>query len=571
MCGIFAYVGSETDAPQQTLEGLKKLEYRGYDSWGVAHLNSEELQVTKKTGKIGEASISAAHTSKIAIGHTRWATHGGITVENAHPHLNPDHTIAVVHNGVVENFAELKASLPDYPFKSETDTEVITALLSETLKTTEPLETALSVAQKLKGLNAFVTLFLKTNQIIAYKNGSPLIIGKSETGHYLASDNTALAGIATDVLYLEDQQLAVITGGSIELFDAKSKKLQGKWQPLTLSADMIDKQDFPHFMIKEINEQPSVVAKLSQQSFSIPAKKKIVLVGCGTAYHACVAATYFLAIHKKQSAQAFSGSEFLPWRELVDADTHVVFVSQSGETIDIVEHAQWLKNNGHHFTAVVNRKDSTLARLATKVIDLAAGPEICVLATKSFTAKLVTFLSLAGVGGTTDIPNSIAEILKPGFKDLYILPAVKVLERSPHLFILGKHEMYAMAMEAALKVKESTYLHAEAFASGELKHGVLALIEKGTPVFALIPDSAAAADVTTGAQEVKARGGYLIGVGSPNNKSDVFDHYIPVGGQGLAATIPVSVVFQLIAYYTTVALGRDPDKPRNLAKSVTVK
>lgn len=571
MCGIFAYVGAKTDAPQQTLEGLKKLEYRGYDSWGVAFLRDSHLAVQKKIGKIGEASISSEQTSNLAIGHTRWATHGGITVENAHPHLSPDGLIAVVHNGVVENFAELRALQPDYPFKSETDTEVITALLSETLQTMEPLAAVLSVAQKLKGLNAFVVLFLKTNQIIAYKNGSPLIIGKNKAGNYLASDSTALAGIASDVLYLEDQQAAVITGKSVQVFDGKSNMLTPKWQPLTLSSATIDKQHFPHYMIKEIHDQPSVVAHLLQQSFSIPAKKKIILVGCGTAYHACVAATYFFAIQKKRSAQAFSGSEFLPWRKLVDEDTHVIFVSQSGETIDIIEHAQWLKNNGHQFTAVVNRKDSTLARLANRVIDLAAGPEMCVLATKSFTAKLTAFLSLTGEKSLSDIPDAIKDILKPAYHDLYIQPAVKVVQSSQHLFILGKHEMYPMAMEAALKIKESTYVHAEAFASGELKHGVLALVEKGTPVFALIPDSAAAADVITGAQEVKARGGYLIGVGHPNQKSTVFDHFIPITGQGLSATIPISVVFQLIAYYTTVVLGRDPDKPRNLAKSVTVK
>jgi len=585
MCGIFAYVGSQTDAPQQVITGLKKLEYRGYDSWGVAYQTGNKLQVTKQIGKIGDATLRALD-STLAIGHTRWATHGGISVANAHPHLNPNQTLAVVHNGIVENYSELKQTLDEYPFKSETDTEVITALLDKNLKSNSLKKALILTTQTLKGLNGVVVAHAPTRQIAAIRNGSPLVIGKTEAGFYLASDTTALAGIAKQIVFLAEGELALLSQEYISLTNFEGQPIVINWQPLQLSAEAVNKGRFPHFMIKEISEQPAVLGKvLSDQAELLVFQQKIagnklILVGCGTAYHACLAASYYFAQLGGTWVQAFSASEFKLWRNMIDDSMHVLFVSQSGETIDIIEHAQWLHQHEQTFSALVNRIDSSLSRLASQTLSLGAGPEICVLATKSFTAQLATFLLLATPQPKAmqikrqlqQLIEALPRVIGRTYCEQHLEPLVPVLQTNKNLFVIGKQDCYPLALEAALKIKESTYLHMEGFAAGELKHGVLALIETGTPVFVLVPDSVAAEEILASAQEAKARGAFLVGVG-PVNKLDqqLFDLVLPTPALGLATGIIQSVIFQLIAYYTTVVLGNDPDKPRNLAKSVTVK
>lgn len=587
MCGIFGYVGNKTDGAAKVLHGLKQLEYRGYDSWGVA-VATEQLIVEKHVGKIGDAQLHETQLpSGLAVGHTRWATHGGVTIENAHPHLDSQRQIAVVHNGIIENYQSLKEELlaKGYTFQSQTDSEVFTLLVEENLKTMPLREAVQQVFGRLHGLNAFVVLSLRDQQLVVVRKGSPLALGKAADGLYVASDASAMALYADQVFFLADNQLAVLSQDGEQLFDANTLTPQPlSWQKLEFIAQDLEKGEYPHYLLKEIHEQPRVLTTIANElapqleHYAEQLKRKPLFVGCGTAYHAALSASYFWSIIAQQAASAIQGSEFKYTRQVLTDNDFVSFLSQSGETIDIVEHLPFLNEAGISFGAIVNRLGSSLERGSTHKVLLPAGAEQCVLATKSYTAMLGVLFLLAHLKagsfeqGKAELLESVKQLsplLTTEYRQEHIRPVAERLAKAAHIFLIGRGNSYPVALEAALKIKEVTYVHTEGFAGGELKHGVIALIEQGTPCIVFAPEGEEYEATLSNALELKVRGATIIGVSS--KPSEAFDFYLPVEGSGVLSALTQAVALQEVAYEMALLLGNDPDKPRNLAKSVTVK
>ena len=587
MCGIFGYIGFQ-NAPQIILEGLKRLEYRGYDSWGIAVKNGQHLLIDKRIGKIGSAKVNLPQ-SYIGIGHTRWATHGGVTVNNAHPHLDCTKTLAVMHNGIVENFQDLKEELikKGHKFSSETDTEVIIHLIEENLKKTGFATSVKETFNKLKGLNAIVATYALSSEIIACQNGSPLIVGIGEKEElFIASDAAGILKHTKKVIFLEDNQM-VILGEKLQLLSLPDgKKLNPKIHTLNWTFEEAEKGKFKHFLLKEIYEQPYVlenialnydlaVNKLTQL---IKSASNVFMLGCGTASYAALAGSYFLSVIARKHAFFSIGSEFKYLENYLTKKDLVIPISQSGETIDVTEPVGKAIKMGAKIAAIVNVLGSTLYRQADYKILLGAGVEKAVVGTKSFIAMVAvlfltayTLINKQRIGKSllTAASENVKQILEENFIQK-IKKAANFLKNKEHIFIIGRGLSYAAALETSLKIKETSLLHAEGFAGGELKHGVIALIEKGTPCIVLAPDDETYDDTVSNACELKARGGLIIGIGPKENK--VFDLFLQTADLKEATIIPIVVISQLLAYY--LALKRnveDPDKPRNLAKSVTVK
>jgi len=592
VCGIFGYVGARQDAPELVLHGLKQLEYRGYDSWGIAVAHDGRVDVEKRTGKIGQARTTLP-ASSIGLGHTRWATHGGVTDENAHPHLDCSGRLAIIHNGIVQNHRELRHELRDrgHTFRSETDTEVVAHLLEEDLdatpETPERLARALMTTfRRLSGLNAVAVLDIRTRHLAAAKTGSPLTLGWSADGSLLASDYSALLEHTRRMTFLDENQAALLTPEGITVYDAASgATIEPKIVEVEWSVEQADLGGFPDFMSKEIHEQPAVLRRIARERIGdaavlaeqIRAADETHLVGCGTAAHAALAGQYMLARIAGQRAFVANGSEFGYLEKFLGPGSLVVAFSQSGETIDILDSMRGAHARGATLAAVVNVEGSSLYRLADHAILLGAGPERCVLATKSFTAKMAVMLltSYALMGkveeGAALLESAALEIeaLLSDWRRDHIREVAETIYRLEHLYVIGRGPSYPQALEAALKIKEVSYVHAEGFAGGELKHGVIALIEPGTPCIVLVPNDETRDDILSGAMEVKARGGYIIGIAPENDEA--FDCHIPAPDVGEASGIVQAVPGQMLAYFLALLRGHDPDKPRNLAKSVTVK
>ncbi|MDA1079174.1 MAG: glutamine--fructose-6-phosphate transaminase (isomerizing) [bacterium] len=589
MCGIFGYIGTKNDAAALVLKGLKLLEYRGYDSWGVAlrATGKPQFLVEKHVGKIGTATLGTKFVGASAIGHTRWATHGGVTVQNAHPHLDTKKQIALVHNGIIENYQELRDDLraKGYVFVSETDTEVAVQLISYYRESYDFLTAVQRAVLDIQGLNALVVMDLVSDQLIAVSKGSPLALGVDGTGRYLASDAAALSEYTESVYYFQEGDLVVCQSDSVEFYEVETlTQKQILWSKLDVSAEDLSLGEYPHFMIKEIAEQPKVLqhvhdtAHLSLSIFAKQLSDELAFVGCGSAYHAALLGVYFLSSLAKRSSSAYMGSEFAAARSLFTSDGFVTFISQSGETIDLLESVAILQQNKRSFGAIVNRLGSSLERATEHKVLLGAGPEQCVLATKSWTAKVaVLFLLAHEMAGTLEqgkkelqaTIQEVSRILTKQYREKYLRPLAQKLKKAEHSFVLGRGALYPAALEGALKIKEVTYIHTEGFAAGELKHGVIALIEPGTPCILLAPKDSSYQDMISTAIEIKSRGGYTIGITDEPN--EVFSYCLPIRHTGLSSTIAYSVGMQLLAYELALLLDRDPDKPRNLAKSVTVK
>jgi glucosamine--fructose-6-phosphate aminotransferase (isomerizing) len=595
MCGIFGYVGTRDEAPRLVLDGLRKLEYRGYDSWGIA-TRHEGLLVEKHVGKIGQATTSLPGGSA-ALGHTRWATHGGVTEANAHPHLDCQGRLAVIHNGIIENYEELKRELIEHghTFASQTDTEVVCHLLEEQLKErTEPaqgcdrlLHSLLTVFRRLDGLSAISVLDPELHCIAAAKNGSPLVLGYGEHGNFLASDSSALLEHTRRLTFLEDGQAALISTDAVAVYDVETGRelSEARIWDITWQEERADLDGHPHFMTKEIHEQPSVLRRLAAERVGdaaelaerIMAASTVHFVGCGTASHAARCGEYLFSRIASRQANCVVGSEFGYLADFLDERSLVVGLSQSGETIDLLDSMKAAQKRGANLAALVNVEGSSLYRLVDQPILLSAGPERCVLATKSFTAKLGVLLMAAyAARGQADEGRALveraADEIQAFLSDGRVELMRELAERfasAEHLYVIGRGPSYPMALEAALKIKEVTYMHAEGFAGGELKHGVIALIEPGTPCLVLAPRDETFRAIVSGAQEIKARGGTIIGI-SPV-PSDVWDIHVPVADVGEAASMVNALPPQVFAYELAVRRGLDPDKPRNLAKSVTVK
>jgi len=585
-------VGRSDDAAGLVLRGLKTLEYRGYDSWGIAVARGGQMVVEKRTGKIGDAAPELPG-SRVGIGHTRWATHGGVTQPNAHPHLDCAGRLALVHNGIVSNYRELRDALAraGHQFCSQTDTEVVAHLVEECLTETpagpeQLLMATMSAFRQLHGLNAVAVLDARTGQLAAAKSGSPLVLGWSEAGNMLASDFSALLEHTRRVTFVDDGQAVLVSRETSRLFDIDTGReltpaiTEVEWEVATTELS-----GYPDYMTKEIHEQPAVLRHLAGGSRDharrlaamLREARDVFVIGCGTAGHAALAAQYFLARIAGRRVTFATASEFSYLQDFVAEGSLVLAFSQSGETIDVIDAARRARQRGARIAALVNVEGSTLWRLADVAIPLGAGPERCVLSTKSFTAKLAILLLTAYElrgdieTGRALIHAAAAEIerlLADDRRDL-IRQIAETIYRRDHMFVIGRGPSYPLALETALKVKEVSYVHAEGFAGGELKHGVIALIEPGTPCVILAPRDETYEDIMAGAMEVKARGAMLIGV-SPE-PHEAFDHHIPIADLGPATALVSSVPAQVLGYYLALLRGHDPDKPRNLAKSVTVK
>lgn len=586
MCGIFGIINDERgQAAQTVLEGLKKLEYRGYDSWGIAlkMKDSSEILIDKHIGKIGDAKTDLPKGGTIAIGHTRWATHGGVTDANAHPHLDCTKQIAVIHNGIVENYQELQSELrhKKHIFVSETDTEVISHLIEEETKTKSLFLATLAAFKKLIGSNAIVVLDGKTGEVIVCRNGSPVVLGVTKNTTYIASDATALLDKTNTVYFMDDNEAAYINKSYIELFSIDSERAKKLvLQKIDWKAQAAEKGGFAHFAIKEINEQTTTIPRVLQKKNDtmkevaelILKGYKPIMIACGSASYCGLAAQYLFA-DLGIDATNYGGYEYAPFAGLATKKTLVFAISQSGETADTILAVKEAKKRGAKIVGVINAQSSTLERLADYLLPVQAGPEIAVVSTKAFTAQLATFFALHNLIKRSNPQRFIQDFshwLKSKELHKSVLNCAKHLLKSEHVYLIGKHINYPSALEFALKLKETSYIHAESFASGELKHGVISLIQPGTPCIVIAAQDSIYKEVISSAIELKSRGGFIIGVGPENNK--VFDFHIATHNSGPLYSIFYNVVVgQLLGYYVGVGRGADPDKPRNLAKSVTVK
>lgn len=599
MCGIIGFVSKEkrADPFHLLVEGLKNLEYRGYDSWGIAY--GRKPFIYKKVGKVSEVeatsqSFLAKEPARAGVAHTRWATHGGVTVRNAHPHLDCKGEIIVAHNGIVENWEPLKKELiaKRHRFSSETDTEVISHLLEEELSGGDSsgeerlVEAAREVFNRLEGLNAVVIFYPKENLLIAFRDGSSLVVGVREEESLLASDVSALIPYTNKVVFLEDREGVILSPSGFKIIDSRSGKIkkakieETEWVPRE-----VKKGRYPHFLIKEIEEQPRVLAHLSryprQDLEEVAAGIKnscgTYIAACGTAAHAGLAATYLFSHIGKRQIDFSIGSEFRFLESFLEPGSLLIAASQSGETVDTLEAAWAAKRHQSSVFALTNSSRSSLARLSDKTLSLACGPEKAVLATKSYTAKLGLFLLLAylldgklskGRGLLLDCAERIPYFFTKDYEQR-IRKIAKGWKTEEHLYVIGRGVNYPTALEAALKIKEVSYLHAEGFAGGELKHGVIALIEEGTPCLVFAAGDEVSSAVLSNAKELKSRGARIVGVSPKRDES--FDDWIRVPDVKEASPIVNIVPAQLLAYHLALARGLDPDKPRNLAKSVTVR
>ncbi len=588
MCGIIGYIGNRDAAPV-LLQGLKRLEYRGYDSAGVATIKSGVL-IKKDVGKIDEINEELKMDKlpgKIGIGHSRWSTHGSVTKENAHPHISNNGRIVVVHNGIIENYQELRKFLREkgFSFYSETDTEVIPNLIELEMKDGKSFEDATKDAlKKLTGNYAILAIHENENKIIAARNGSPLVLGANGNEFFAASDIPAFLAYTSNVIYLYDKDFVVLDD-RIRIFNLdEDREVDRPVQSVEWTLEQAQKGNFDHFMLKEISEQVETVQKAIRQDKNILLRiaeemKKasgIFFVACGTSYHACLSASYVFSKIARLHVNVVLASEFSNYEHFLTDRTLVIAVSQSGETADVLESVKTAKKKNSKVISVVNVMGSSLQRNSDHALMMYAGPEICVLSTKTYTSQLAILTLLA---------YTIADKYEEGKKDLeylwnliynltstntrnYIKRLADMLKDREHIFTIGRGLQYPTALEAALKIKEVSYIHAEGFSGGELKHGTIALIEKGTPCIVFVSDYNRE-EVLSNAMEIKARSGFIIGIDSKNN--EIFDFFIKVPEVGDMNPVCQIIPIQILAYQLAILRGCDPDKPRNLAKSVTVK
>jgi glucosamine--fructose-6-phosphate aminotransferase (isomerizing) len=591
MCGIIGYCGKQAAAPL-IFEGLRRVEYRGYDSAGMATLSDGRLFITKDIGKLEEIENRHKLSSlpgNTAIGHTRWATHGRVTQANAHPQCDSNGTIAVVHNGIIENYQELRQHLISngHRFTSETDTEVIPHLIEDEMKKGASLEAAvLTVAPKLEGSYAFLVISSRdSGKVVATRKDNPLAIGLGENGYFVASDALAFSGLANQLIPLADTEVAVLTENGIELFDAAGNKLVKDARHIDLQWCESDKQGYQFFMLKEIMEQPQTIeaaTKQDKESFTKVAMDilragQVIVTACGTSRYAALVGRYLFSKVGRKFCDVVMASEFHYFADSVDKNTVVLAVSQSGETLDVIEGVKRARDAGAHVISIVNRPYSQLAEMSHHVIYLNCGPELCVAATKSFISQLVVFYLLSfsmtnsfdkAVANLRSISHKVAKTIELNNGKLVELS--QELKAKSDFYYIARGINFAIASEGALKLKEVSYIHAEGMPAGELKHGTLALIEPGTPVAVICPDDYTYRETLSNAMEAKSRGAYIIAVSDKNNEIYDFWVKIPKVDELLYPIITV-VPLQLLAYHLAVSRGYDPDRPRNLAKSVTVK
>jgi glucosamine--fructose-6-phosphate aminotransferase (isomerizing) len=580
VCGIVGYIGRREAAPL-IVEGLKKLEYRGYDSFGVATLGTG-INLTKHQGRISEKAGTAANLrGKIGIGHTRWATHGIPNDANAHPHTDCSGKIAIVHNGIIENYANLKRNLQlrGHIFRSDTDTEVIVHLIEEEYaKKPDLLGAVQAVIPKLEGSYAILVIAAGEDRIIAAKNASPLVIGVGDGEFFAASDMTPVIEFTERAIFLEDGDTVSLSKKNIEIFH-NGEPIIRPVELIDWSLEDIRKGGFAHYMLKEIYEQPQAFYNTirSVDLKDLPEKilhaKSITLVACGSSYHTGLIFKYLLEATCGIPARLEFASEFKYFPPPVNS--LVIGITQSGETADTLAALKHAKTSGCSTLAITNVLGSSVTRIADTTLFMRAGPEISVAATKSFIAQLAILMQIANSISETKYDDVLQQAHKAIEEVLLmdISEAVTACRNALSIFYVGRGPFYPVSLEGALKMKEISYIHAEGYAAGELKHGPFALLSPETPVIALCMPGDTYSVMISNIKEMKARGAPVIAIGTAGDRElpDIVDIFITVPKKPLFVQILTSLVIeQLLAYHTAVALGRDVDKPRNLAKSVTV-
>ncbi|MCW3135326.1 MAG: glutamine--fructose-6-phosphate aminotransferase [Canidatus Methanoxibalbensis ujae] len=627
MCGIIGYIGEE-NAVYFLLKGLKNLEYRGYDSAGIAVL-SDVIKWKKVAGRVEElcSRVNPREMSgRIGIAHTRWATHGAVTERNAHPHFDCTFSIAVVHNGIIENHRHLKEILREkgHKFSSDTDSEVIAHLIEDALLLNKDFVSACMHAfSSLEGSFAAIVMKEGEHKIVGVRKDSPLVIGVSARGIFLASDIPSFLEWTNRVIYLHNYDMVVVDAdpapdacgdvrnvrdmcdvrdvnnhcgashcgalsaltekhASIRIYNLNEGLVQRPVDSVEVDIEQAKKGEFRHFMLKEITEQADTIKKAIQQDEEtvknvIDAIKNafgIFFIGCGSSYHACLAGSYLFSRIAKTHVNAVLASEFENYEHFLTDKTLVFAVSQSGETADVLDAVRVARDRGSRVISIVNMMGCSLTRESDECLLMNAGPEICVLSTKTYTSQvtLMAMLAYALAGNYDDFVSEVKRL----YLDIYNLTSrtmrerlcevAKMLADKEHIYLIGRGLQYATALEAALKIKEVSYIHAEAFAGGELKHGPLALIDKGTPCIVFVSKDNAS-KIISNAEEVRARGGYIIGISSVNYD---FDCWIKVPDSDMLNPVVQIIPVQILAYQLALLRGLDPDKPRNLAKSVTV-
>jgi len=636
VCGIVGYVGSEP-LISYLLSGLSKLEYRGYDSAGVAVHTGDSIKIFKAQGKLdnlknilrdkceagvktlsGDAQGAAMQgfnsfktseeKAKIGIGHIRWATHGIPNEINAHPHVSPESKVALVHNGIIENYKEIKEELiaKGFEFKSQTDTEVIAHLVEDCLRNTNNFGQALRCAlKKLDGAYALGVIFMDDpDTLYAAKKSAPLIIGLSDKGNYIASDIPAILEYTKKVIYLDDFEIAEIKENSVKIFDIEGNEIDKKYEIVPWEPVSVNKMGYKHFMLKEIHEQPDVIRqtlfnrlicssepiKLDEVKLTAENLKKldrIQIIACGTSLHAALIGKYLIEEFIGIPVEVEASSEYIYKRVISNSNSLTIGVSQSGETADTITAIKLAKEKGSHVLVVTNRPDSTMARLADSLLPINAGFEVSVAATKSYTAQVLAFyllaLKLAEVNGSLpsekleeykkqllQLPQKVEMILN-NKKEIHAC-AIKFHNAKNFIFV-ARGINYPVALEGALKLKEISYINATGYPAGELKHGPIAMLDETMPVVSILTPGKVYEKVLSNSEESKAREARMIAITSVNDSKldSIFEYIIKIPQTDeLFSPILTTIPLQLLAYYIAEFLGKDVDQPRNLAKSVTV-
>ncbi len=592
MCGIIGCIGNETNLISKVIEGLECLEYRGYDSSGIAFIKNHQIQAVKAVGRISDLKqkLNFEVDSSLVIGHTRWATHGKVSLENCHPHFSKEKRIALVHNGVIENFKSLRIELQaqGYDFYSETDSEVIANLIDYYSQKYDHLKAVEFGCSRLEGSYALAIIFKDDDRLYFAKKDAPLILGKSENFNFIVSDIVAASSFSNEIITIDDHQYGYISQDKIAIYQ-DGKFISRQFVKCEIQNDQRSKGLFHHYMEKEIQEQPSVIRRLinhyaKDEKFSFDSvflkklceSNRIYIVACGTSYHAGLVGKYYFETLAKKETEVCIASEFSYHLPLVSERPFFLLISQSGETADLRRALKKIRELKAPVYTMTNVVTSSLAQLADGYLDLMAGPEIAVASTKAYTAQ-VTLLALLAHALTDDI-----KMIKEKFQSV-IAAEEKILAKpdvlkdivtqkiafSRSCFYIGRNLDYLLAQEAALKMKEISYIQTEGFAGGELKHGTIALIEKGVPVIALISQTHIEEATRVNIEEVKSRGATIITIARQSVAKEEDDIIIP-DHDPLLSPLVFAIVVQYFAYYAALINKRDIDKPRNLAKSVTV-
>ena len=584
MCSIIGYYGKNLAAPI-LVKGLEKMEYRGYDSVGIATKSENEILVKKGTGRVIEVNkaIQLDSLPGIAgIGHTRWATHGQVNDKNAHPHPSNSGKIAIVHNGIIENFNELKEKLlsDGFEFKSETDTEVIANLIQQNFEKNHDIkQTIIETVSQLKGHYTFVVIF-EDGTLVGARFHEPLIVGVGKNSYYLSSDVLGFIEKTDDAIYVENENFVMINNLGLQICNFNGDEI--KHQITKVSKEFADvyKGDYAHFTLKEISEQPETIIRAGDDTQidnivqHISKSENLYITGSGTSYNAARISRYLMSKYAKLKIESIISSELPFSPDSIEKNSTLIAISQSGESADVLEAVKIAKESGAKILSIVNHLNSSLSQESDVVIGLNCGPEIGVAATKSFTSQLAILYKITNNLCNTcmnldwkKVSDSISKILSDNSK---IRELAKELKDVSDIYVLGRGIHFPIAKEAALKLKELTYIHAEGIPAGELKHGPLALMDSNVYVLIINPDDSTYNDTLNSANEIKARGAKIIGIS--DKKNDVYDYWIEIPSIDEALYSMIEIIpIQLLAYYAAIEKDTDPDYPRNLAKSVTVK